>query len=273
MIRLIFILLIGHSFAQSTFYLKPTISFKGQFTSSTPTSFESSVFNSNNYFSYENRTVILPKKFSPLLVGLSLGIKVKSDFLIEIGINQDESVCGAKINFNNYESISGTYTDSKIKYFKGNSFGRYYIQSSFLLDKINQNNKLFFDFGLGLAFRVGGISTEKSQFDEYSVLLDENYSILEINSYVGKNQYKSFLFNFGLTDDISIQGKYIGSISLFYSKSKSILNTVISEITVNSNIENKTYNFGSFSRGSGVYLQFSRKIQVIPWKGKKIKSS
>ena len=124
-----------------------------------------------------------------------------------------------------------------------------------------------------MAFRVGGISTEKSQFDEYSVLLDENYSILEINSYVGKNQYKSFLFNFGLTDDISIQGKYIGSISLFYSKSKSILNTVISEITVNSNIENKTYNFGSFSRGSGVYLQFSRKIQVIPWKGKKIKSS
>lgn len=274
MIRLIFILLIGQSFAQSTFYLKPTISFKGQFTSSAPTSFESSVFNPSNSFSYQNKTVILPKNFSPLLLGLSLGIKIKNNSLIEIGINQDESACGSKISFTSYEPVFGTYSDSKIKYHKGNSFGRYFVQTSFLLNKKSRNNKLFFDFGIGLAFRVGGISTEKSQFDEYSVLLNENYFTLKINSFVVKNQYKSFLYNFGITDDISIKGKYIGSISLFYSKSKSILNTVKSDISIYSSTENRTYSFSSFSKGSGIYLQFSRKIQVIPWKVKlKNKSS
>lgn len=259
----------GQTIAQTSFFIRPQLTYKGQLTSSSASHFDNFSFNPSTNFHYQNNTLILPKQFSPLFLGMSVGVKINDRFLVELGLNQDESVCGATVSFINYEPVFGTYSDSQIKYLKGNSFGRYYLQSSYLLNKKGKNNKVYFDLGFGIAFRTGGYSTEKYDIETQGIIIDENNSEVTINSFIVKNNNKSFLFNFGFTDDIYFKGTNLLSISLFYSKSNSILNTVGSEITVNSFSENRTYNFSSFSKGSGIYFQLSRRLQFYPWLKKK----
>jgi hypothetical protein len=264
----LFLLMFGQSFAQTSIYVRPSILFKGQFSSNSPTQFGTSPYNQENSFSYKNKNIVLPKKFSPLLLGFSVGVKLKDRFLFEFSANQDESTSGAEIQFLNYDPVYNNYSESQVSYYKGRSFGRYCLQSSVRLAK-KKNNTFFIDFGAGLAHRSGGLTIEKTQFDQYSILLDDNYSSMDITSYVVRNNTKSLLLSLGFTDDISFHNKYLFSLSLFYSKSFSFLSTVVSDITVHKGGINKTYTYHSYSRGSGIYIQISRRLQVFPWKLKK----
>jgi hypothetical protein len=77
---------------------------------------------------------------------------------------------------------------------------------------------------------------------------------------------RTFLLSSGFSMDIkSAKGAYLFTTSLFYTHSMKIMSDISVRVT-GLNYKN-TLNF--FSRGSGIYFQVSRRLQLFPWLIKK----
>jgi hypothetical protein len=106
--------------------------------------------------------------------------------------------------------------------------------------------------------------------NDYAITLLNNSYIDSSTTYSWYNGLTSFGFKLGFGTDIILDFKnssrYLFTIEIDYNQSLRSVSGATLEYTINDLGNNFKLRFHSFSRGSGVFIRISRRIQVYPWR-------
>jgi hypothetical protein len=278
--HILIIMFVGQGFAQQTFYFRPKIENKiHQNLSEYPQI--NSFFNNNYNTSYvpiPYGTVKAPVFFTTksFTLGLNIGVKFNNSDLLEFGWNADQS--GSKIVHSNL----GFNPDYPDVYFpqNGTKFGINLANQRFELlyykrRKTDRDENLlnlpnsYFVFGMGFKYMSNTVSPTNPHNGQTFTSGGGSYDNIEMfweHKVFGWNKYSGFC-SFGFSSDLNFNTTYLFSWSLLYTVGFNILQSTQDKLDVYENdILVKTYNYETYSRGSGFQLQISRKLQVHPWK-------
>lgn len=272
--------LVGQLTAQPNFYIRPKIENKvSQSLSDKPQT--KSIFNNHyntNYYPNPYCEVWSPMFFTTksFTLGLNIGVKFANNDLVEIGYNEDQS--GSKI-ISRTLGYSADYPDSyhmqnrpshsvnlinhrfEILYYKNlNS-----TSDSTLLNFPNSH----FLFGTGLKYLPSAVTKKKPHNGQVFYNPGGSYDNISMywqHSVFGWSKFSSFL-TLGFSTDIYFNKTYLFSSSILYTVGFNVLQSTKDKLSVYENdLLIKTYNYETYSRGSGFQFQISRKLEFFPWK-------
>lgn len=171
--------------------------------------------------------------------------------IFKFGFNSDESNSGFSFFFRDH--VGGSYHD-------GRSFTNLHLNYSYRLNQKSKQFDFYFDFGIGVGFRR---QHAFGPWTSYGVSDGQTFSL---KAEVTTPFNHTFLLSSGFSMDIkSAKDTYLFTTSLFYTHSMKIM----SNITVRVTGTNYSNNLNFFGRGSGIYFQVSRRLQLFPWLIKK----
>jgi hypothetical protein len=257
--------LVGIS-SQVSFYVEPTIQTKTSISSSSFFRISDFDVHYDNRFSFNNRLLILPKKLSPLLLGLNIGVITKNKRnIFNLGINGDESNAGFDYQINSINDFGiPSSTDGSLN--TGRSFTNLHFNYKYKLNSQNKQFNWYLVAGFGWALR----KKPSSLTFETGVVegrINDTTNFLMESTNVRTYNPRIFMYNLGLQVDVnSKKGNYLFSTALNYYYSNQVMTYLSTRINIYSNSKSETFYNYNYSTGSGIYLQVSRRIQVYPWK-------
>ena len=258
------------STAQLSFFVRPSINLKADVSSTDAFGFSDYVMDVSPYYKYDN--IAFHSFFHGLDLSFSGGFKTKSKrYMLELGVSGDETQAGYKLN--HFRAIAGSthdvYFGSNVSYLYGRAFPRIFIQNSFRLKEFKNHSSLNLLLGFGFSLKHNDVQNIPLGEISETVKVDENVYV-ERESALYVLSLKNYFVHFGFSSEIHINNKYLFDASLFYSHGFREMSVVVTHLTTyndsNSKFTDRMYQ--SISRGSGLYLQFSRQLQVYPWKKK-----
>ena len=267
------LLLLSFKFqTQVSFYVEPIIQSKAFICSTSPTSLKDKIADSDSRIHVQKKLFIDAKKMQHLFFGLNIGLKTQNERnLFQFGLNNDQSVAGVYAVFSAIQlSDSFEYEATNILN-SGSNFINFHLDYLYRLNKNPKRINFYLKTGFGLAYRP---SANNMFLNSRNLEVNIDKETYMVNDVIGSNSNHktSFLVSIGLSCDLnSKKGNYLFSSSLFYTYSSTVLNQINSNVDLYtiSGVENKNYKF--YSKGSGIYLQLSRRFQLYPWKKFKLK--
>jgi hypothetical protein len=287
---LIFISLFGQLMAQTNFYLRPTIDYKYNISSTSNYGIRASggfsdKFAGNPYFEIDNKVF---SKTTAIQMGCTFGVNLNKKKLIEIGWTLDGA--GSQIATNGL-SLTNFQNPNTVNYYSaynGNAFSyslithRFQLQYYGIISKISTKNiKNYFNGGLGLVFNPSAANPKKnspafienfggfvdsssfgSSDSTFFLITREEHTTLPTNRF-------GFCINLGIsTDFYNDKEKYLFSVTIFYLKGFKNLLVINNLFNVLDDGVNKLYSYNTYSNGSGIHFQLSRRFQFKTWKDK-----
>lgn len=272
-------MMFGRSFAQTSFYFRPTTEIK-TYISSTYGILGNSIFKfsddfaKNPYFDVNNK--IMSTRNS-IQVGLHVGCNLKNGkHLIEFGWNQDATGSMIETNhltYDNFNKQIDSYFDNG-RLFKSIIFTqRFQLQHYLRLTKsTNKPIRLYFISGIGITYVPTAHNIKKGGFpqvDEYFwygegeslTYLDSNITMPRQSHFLSAGSRFSGNISFGFSADIyTKKNKQLFSVSCFYLQGFRVIERTMHQFFIDDNGTEKRYSYDTVSKGSGIYLQLSRRI-------------
>ncbi len=250
-------MMFGQLYAQTSFFVKPMLNNKIDFGSSSPRRFDNYAFNSNPLFHYDNKTVITTG-LNSIDLGIGLGAIFRKKHLIELDFNTDATGSGNEIYFE-YKNIDGSYYQTSRKNIYGKAINRLSIQYSYLAA-----SKFHYTIGMSFGFKqpsaIGRLDAELYKTEE---IADNVFFTQEIWG-IGINRF-NFYLTAGVGRDFYCKKLYLFSFDILFNKGFSLISGAGTEIIIVDNGIVKRHNFMSYSKGTGLYFQLSRRFQLYPW--------
>jgi hypothetical protein len=267
------LLLLSFKFqTQVSFYVEPIIQSKAFICSTSSNSLKNEIDDSDSRIHIRKKFFLNAKKMQHLFFGLNVGLKTQNERnFLQFGVNNDQSVTGVYAVFDAIQMSDGFEYEAGYILNSGTNFINFHLDYLYRLNKNPKRINFYFKTGFGFAYRP---TTNNMNINSRNLEVNIDKETFMINNSVGSNSNNktSFLLNLGLACDVnSKKGKYLFSSSLFYTYSSTVLNQINSNVDLYtiSGVENKNYKF--YSKGSGIYLQLSRRFQLYPWKKFKLK--
>jgi hypothetical protein len=254
--------------SQVSFYVEPTIQTKTSISSTNFFRMTDFDRQDDSRFTLNNHFLIFPKKLSPLLLGLNIGVITKNKRnIFNLGINGDESSAGLDYSFRTIDDF-GNPSSRDGGFYTGRSFTNVHFNYKYKLNSQNKQFNWYLVAGFGWALR----KKPSSSTFETSVVegrTNDTTNFLLESTNVRSYNPRIFMYNLGLQIDVnSKKGNYLFSTSLNYYYSNQVMTYLSTKINIYSNSKSETFYSSNYSTGSGIYLQVSRRIQVYPWKKK-----
>lgn len=279
-ISIIILFSVGQATAQRFFYLRLKVENKiNQGLSDKPQT--KSFFNNKYSTEYEDMpygTVsaspfVTSKTFS---LGINIGAKFRNNDLIEFGWNEDRSGSRIVLTSLGYNAnYPDTYFMSNLSSHSVNLISHrfellYYknIRNKTDLEMLNFP-KMYFVFGTGFKYLPSAVTPKNPHngFIEYNDSGSfDNYRMDWEHQVFGWKKFSSF-FTLGYCFEWNFNQTYLFSTSVMYTVGFNVLQSTKDKLSVYENdaLVN-TYNYETYSRGSGFQLQISRTFQVYPKK-------
>ena len=249
--------LIGIS--QMSFYIKPAIASKINFISSDFRKFSTTRnlhFNTEN-FNYKNNNFLFSSKTIIASYGISFGLESNSKKnSFELGIIKDQYAFNySLIPFSKFENYNNNYT-FVFNYWKINISNNLYLFNK-------KNLKSSFSYGINLNI----ISTYSNQYHKNlvteNITINDSTNLTLETSILGVNK-KTLSLNIGFSNDLYFKQKYILTFDVYLNKNlgRNLINEVTSNILTSNSYEKKMYTINQYSSGNGLYIQFSRKLNI-----------
>lgn len=267
-------MMFGQAIAQTSFYFRPVFETKADFASTNAYRYSDHIFNNNSYFQYDNLGIKNSFHDFSLTMGGFVGMKSKnSSYLLELGLVGDQSQSGFKLNFMSKDLPTNTYYPNSISLVNGRAFKRLTFQSSILINqKSDKKQKYYFISGLSFGFKPPAPSFGNLDSNVQLITLENNI-VLKNETGLYSEFTKFYFGHIGFSVEIHSKNRYLFDITLFVNKSfnrNHTISHVTSTITIlENNVEKEKYAFSSWSKGSGIILQLSRKFQFYPKKSRK----
>lgn len=256
----LFFIVLQPFYAQKwSLFIEPTISTKASVSSTNPRFFSNFTGTPYGPFSIKNRAFIYTQEYSPILLGIKIGTVSKNKRnILSFGFNADESNSGYNYVYRGVEGFEGG------SYHDGRGFTNIHLNYAFRLNKSVQQFDFYVHFAIGVGFhRQKGFGPYTGNDSEFSTGGGDKF-LLKSNVYTPNKS--TFLLSGGLDLDIkSGKGKYLFSLSLYYTHSSKVMSTVSTNVKTTGPKGNYGYGYMFFGRGSGLYLQISRRFQLFPW--------
>ena len=276
------------SFSQISFYVKPTLDTKS-FISSTYGSLGTTVFSfsddvaENPYFKVDNVMMFHHDNYQ---IGLYLGANFgDGKHLLEVGWNQDATGSMMRTSEMTYNKPAFPEDNPPVaRYFdNGSSFAsalftqRFTIQHSFRINKNSEKNtRLYFNYGAGFIYNPSGSGWRRRNvqggpstlFESFGDSITGSWTYLDstitmpLQRHIIRPVYGlTGFFSIGVMADFhSKKNKYLFSATLSYLQGFRVLESTTHEYFVNDNGALKSYSYETVSKGSGFYLQLSRRL-------------
>jgi hypothetical protein len=275
---LLFITLIisGQSFAQS-FYIKPKFEHKTYHGSTNwPDGFyKFSVFNKgfNNDFIPNDYLHVKSKALdfrSIYTIGVNAGVTFDNSNRFEFGWNQDAT--GSTFSFSDARNLTTKLNTGLQTAILNHRFEFLFFKTLYTNEK--EDKFLHLDnvsvvFGAGIKFQNVPKKNELGQNDylaNFRSFSDEPNYVFADHYIYGLNRFSTF-FSLGFSTDLSYKKAYLFSLSLTYLQGNFTLENTRHYLSIiENNIEVATYSYNTYSRGSGIQFQISRRLQFYPWK-------
>ncbi|GEM_PF-5457123 len=266
----LFSILVVQLNAQLTFFVRPAINLKADVSSTDAFEFRDYVMDVSPYYKYDN--IAFHSFFHGLDLSFSAGFKSKSKrYMLELGVSGDETQSGYKLN--HFRAIPSSthdvYFGSNVVYIYGRSFPRIFIQNSFRLKEFKNHSNLNLLLGFGFSSKNNDVLNISLGEIKETVKVEDNVYV-ERKSALYVLSLNNYFVHFGFSSEIHFKNKYLFDASLFYSHGFKEMSVVVTNLVTyndaNSTAVDRVYQ--SVSRGSGLYIQFSRQLQAYPWKKK-----
>lgn len=284
------ITILGHSYAQVSLYIEPTISQKVYLSSSLLPAFNHSGFNHSNHFSDNPYFGISNKLISyraDVPFGVNLGIKLNNTgHYFKIGYSQDGIGSATEISTlsqssipnglgeKNYNEIIDFY--KSLHFVNRISFG---YSSKDLSSKSKHYPSLNFSLGLSILFgEASDYSPITLDTSSTPIILLGNSKIIGFewsNSYNGQ---ASLMFDLGCKVNFGLNRKsrenlYLFSLGVSYRQGLETNQFSFYKVFIEDNGDIFSTTYSTSSKGSGIYFELSRKFQVYPWRKRKDKTA
>ncbi len=260
---------IDKSAAQNKFYITPILNFKRSIAFVDPADLNNNepAGLGNQYF-YQPYSVAYSTNFVKHLTfgyGLSLGYSFRNDTrFLHLTYSKDAADFGAHSTFRPYNSdmhvgFGSTYYGIGLK--------RINLDYSMQLSKEKGFLTPWFHAGLGCNINT---NTWTATFPfAFNTPLNPNGDILLL-TYIQPFEERRIngLLKIGLSNDFYVKNKYLFSLNAYYIQGFGIASRIefVHEYILNSQVVKS--GVGLISRGSGFYLEFSRRFQIYPLKKK-----
>lgn len=255
----VFILFNAYGFSQNNFFLRPTVNFKTNFSSSDPFVFSDYAFNPSPYFFYNNKQVCLP---TGLNLGLSAGyIMPNKRLMFEVGVQGDESQSGMTLHFVN-TNVGNYYYNNSAKSISGLNFIRYSLQCAVKLKEFKKKSSSYLVLGLDYAHAKNRGGQIISSSLSGALQVDDNVHLSYSNNLTQDNA-SNILIHTGIHSIVYLSNKYLFDFGIFYMygfRSMSSMNTAVNILGNNGLI--KSISYTSVSNGGGLTLQLSRSFKI-----------
>lgn len=259
----------GEIFSQNSFYIVPSINTKFGICSTNPFFQFSNEFPQNEYFSLKNKPFHHTKS---ILLGFGIGWKnEKQKFSIDFTWNQDDAgISNETVLLASNEVIEEYFFNQNLNYRFSFATHRFSLN----LNKPILSDFAYLNIGLGLIYLPQG-GNYSFVNDNEPFLYNSNTTLKIRNTSVAANKL-NFNLSLGLSFDIKWSRKYLFSLGATYSYAIN-KNLIVHEnyYELHNFITNETikYSYASASKGSGLFIYLSRRIQLYPWKSNKNKGT
>ncbi len=249
--------------SQNSFHISPLLNTKFGVSSVNGLLQFSKNYPKNDYFDLYNKSIHYAPGFR---IGLGFGWKnEKHNFSLDLSWNQD---CSTIQNETVYLGIieNNFYSNRNMKYHIG------FVSNRFLLNLNKPILKDIIDLNLGVGFiqQPGGNDNYEFILDNEPFLYDSTKT-LKIKYTTRAVSHLSMNLSFGLSLNLKWNNFYLFTLSTIYSQGVNrnlIIHENYYELTDFVSNETKKYSYSSASKGSGIFIQVSRKFQLKPCKGK-----
>jgi hypothetical protein len=255
-----FIFWIGSVLAQSSFYIKPSINLKSNFSSTSQSRFFNNTFPDNPYLVTKNK-VLTPLK--NVNFGLSAGyFNSNLNLSIDVGYSTDECSTFITEHFYSYNTTEQKFNEQNLY------FGYFLLVHNFGINVYQYyENDWFVGLGLRMLRSSANFSPGLNTIDNFSISsidLDTNKT-LSIDRSIIASRRATFNLQFILGKKLTIKDIYLFDLELIVSKSFNHLIYSVNNYSISDNGFDKTYMTANFGKSSGIFFQISRKIQILPW--------
>ncbi|MCC7453116.1 MAG: hypothetical protein IT222_03030 [Crocinitomix sp.] len=253
---------IGHVNAQSAFYLKPSLNIKSNFTSTSQSIF-SNHFPSNPYLTSKNRAL---SPFKNINIGLGIGYTNEQlKFRAEFSYLTDEVSTMITEHFYGYNDFDQRFTAQNLRFqyaLLTHNFGLNFYRFS--------SKNAFIGFGVRYILSSNPSTNGLNIIDNYGInaIQIDSSSFLSINRTIVASNKNTVGLQVSFGQEISVKGIYLFDFEAKISKNFNHLIYTVNDYSISINGDSKTYSVLNFGKGSGIYLEFSRKLQFYPWKRK-----
>lgn len=217
-------MMFGQIQAQTSFFVKPMINNKIDFSSSSPRKFTDFVFNSSPFFHYNNKEVNTTG-LNSIDLGLGFGVLLSKKHLVELDFNTDATGSGYEIHFQ-YKNLDGAYYPTSRKYINGKGLNRLSLQYSYL-----SSSKFHYIIGMSLGFKppskIGKLDPTYSEIKEIA----DNVFLSQESWGVGFNRF-NFYLTAGIGRDFYFKDFYLISFDVIINKGFSLISGTGTEITI-----------------------------------------
>lgn len=251
----------GSLHSQNSFYISPLLNSKFGISSTNGLFHFSNNYPKNDYFDLYNKSVHFAPGFR---IGLGLGWKNdKHKFSLDLLWNQDGSTIQ---NETVYLGIieSNYYSNSNMRYHIGFISNRFSLN----LSKPIFKDLIDLNFGIGFIQQPGGNDNYEFIVDNDPFLYDSTKT-LKVKYTTRAVSNLSLNLSFGVCLNLKWNNFYLFTLSAIYSqgvKRNLIVHENYYELTDFVSNETLKYSYSSASKGSGIFIQVSRKFQLYPWK-------
>ena len=259
------IMVFGNLISQSSFYIVPSINSKVGISSTNGFDHFSKNYPSNDFFQVINKSF---HYFPSINFGLGLGWKNENQkFSVDLTWNQDvASVSNETV----YLASNGDYN----YYFNANIPYRIgFVTNRFSLNFSKPLFKDLFEINLGI-----GILNLPGGKDNYEFVVDFDPGLYDSTTTL-KRKYStravspySMNLSIGFNMNLNWNGWYLFTLSALYSQGISrnlIIHENYYEIQNTSTNETIKYSYSSASKGSGVFIQVSRRFTIYAWSSRR----
>lgn len=270
-------MLFGHCCAQTTYFVQPTLSqkmivssFGNPSTINYGNIFVINEVQSNPYVHVRNVTLSARPS---ILLGVNIGCSLNNRHHIKFGIAMDEigsmvrTLTTSKDNFG-IEPPPGTipsYNNSAGRSTSSHAMNQLNIEYSRLFNVKNSIFKnIMLNFGTSLFF---GKEHFRSYSNDYNLTIFHNNSTLDSATYFSWYTGRTSVgLKFGIGFDLRVIRKakelYLFTFDLNYIQGFRVLSDTRFQFAITDNNDKFNINYYSFSRGSGLYFQISRRIHL-----------
>jgi len=252
LIVLVFLMMFVRLHAQTSFFIKPMMNNKIDFASNSGRRFDDYVYNNSPYYHYNNKAIIT-SGLNSIDLGLGIGALIHKRHLLELDLNTDATGAGCKVYFDS-KSLEGTYNDVDRTYIDGRGINRLSLQYSYL-----GSHKLHYIVGLAFGYKRSSPTGKIDPIFFGDVEVAENVILSQESFGFGYNT-KNIYLTAGVGRDFNYKKTYLFSLDIILNKGFALISSTHTNITINDNGIVKTNAYASYSRGSGLYFQLSRRF-------------
>lgn len=246
------LMMFEHVLAQTSFFVKPMINNKIDFASSSTRHFDDYVFNSSPYYHYNNKAVIT-SGLNSIDLGLGIGALIHEHHLVELDFNTDATGAGYRLYFDK-KSLDETYYSADRVYIDGRGINRLSLQYSYI-----GTRKFHYILGLAFGYKRPAPAGKIDPSFSGDVEVAENVILSQESFGFGYNT-KNIYLTVGIGRDFNYKKTYLFSLDIIVNKGFALISSTHTNITISDNGIVKTNAYASYSRGSGLYFQLSRRF-------------